>query len=82
MRSGRVRLSDSCSLASFSREVTLGDLLAQQDFDRGGQGGSHGTLAFLLLRRTSSNGPGSSCALLRQTRGRNFVRQMPNFISL
>ena len=45
-----------------AREVTVGDLLAEQGFDRGGQGGRHGTLGCLRLRRASSNGPASSCA--------------------
>ena len=45
-----------------AREVTVGDLLAEQGFDRGGQGGRHGTLGCLRLRRASSNGSASSCA--------------------
>ena len=45
-----------------AREVTLGDLLAEQGFDRGGQGGRHGTLGCLRLLRASSNSPDSSCA--------------------
>jgi len=49
-----------------AREVTLGYLLAEQGLDRGGQGGRHGTLGFLGLRRASSNGPAASCARLRQ----------------
>lgn len=44
-----------------TREVTLGDLLVEQGFDRGGQGSRYGTLVFLGLRRESSNGPVSSC---------------------
>ncbi len=45
-----------------AREVTVGDLLAEQRFDRGGQGGGHGILGCLRLRRTSSNCPAFSCA--------------------
>ena len=45
-----------------ARKVTLGDLLAEQGFDRGGESGSHGTIVFLRPRRASSNGPAYLCA--------------------
>jgi hypothetical protein len=63
-----------------AREVTLGDLLAEQSFDRRGEGGRHGTLAFLRLRRASFNGLASSCAWLRQCRG-HFVRQLQTAVT-
>lgn len=47
---------------SHARQATLGDLVAEQGFDRGGKSGSHGTIVFLRLRWASSSCPASSCA--------------------